>query len=126
MVSHVIEDSINRSAISGYDILRERAREYIHDNLERPDLNVAEIAAHTGASRATLYRAFESLGGVREYISFARLEQAKSMIGAGLPDRGGISNIAYACGFSTPDQLGKSFKKRFGVSPTQFTGGMGR
>lgn len=126
LVSHVIEDSINRSAISGYDILRERAREYIHDNLERPDLNVAEIAAYTGASRATLYRAFESLGGVREYISFARLEQAKSMIGAGPPDRGGISNIAYACGFSTPDQLGKSFKKRFGVSPTQFTGGMGR
>lgn len=122
VVSQVIEDKVYRSAISGYDILRERAREYIHDNIERPDLNVDEIATYTGASRATLYRAFESLGGVRGYISFVRLEQAKSMIGAGSTDRGDISNIAYACGFSSPEQLGKSFKKRFGVSPSQYTG----
>lgn len=122
LASAVIEDNIFRSAGSGYEIVRERAREYIHDNIGRPDLSVVEIAAYAGTSRATLYRVFESLGGVREYISFVRLELAKSMMGGGSPDRGAIANIAYACGFSSPSQFGKSFKNRFGISPTQFAG----
>lgn len=122
LASAVIEDNIFRSAGSGYEIVRERAREYIHDNIGRPDLSIVEIAAYAGTSRATLYRVFESLGGVREYISFVRLELAKSMMGGGSPDRGAIANIAYACGFSSPGQFGKSFKKRFGISPTQFAG----
>ncbi len=121
LTTRLVEDHINSSAISGYDIIRERAREYIHDNITNPELNVNEIAAYAGASRATLYRAFESLGGVREYITFVRVEMARTMLGAGAPDRGGVSKIAYACGFSTPAQLGKAFKTRFGVSPAKFT-----
>ncbi|MEX0343363.1 MAG: helix-turn-helix domain-containing protein [Rhizobiaceae bacterium] len=121
LTSRVFEDHINSSAISGYDIVRERAREYIHDNITNPELGIDEIAAYAGASRATLYRAFRSLGGVREYITFVRVEMARAMIGAGAPDRGGVSKIAYACGFSSPAQLGKSFKTRFGASPTKLT-----
>lgn len=62
LTSKVIEDHIFRTAISGYDIVRERAREYIHDNLASPNLNIGEIAEYVGASRATLYRAFEMPG----------------------------------------------------------------
>ena len=120
VASKVMEENIFRSAVSGYDIVRERAREYIHDNIASPTLTVGEIAAYVGASRATLYRAFDGLGGVRGYITFVRQERAKSLIGYGTPDRGGITNIAYAYGFSSPSKMGKAFKRRYGVSPAQF------
>ena len=120
LASTVVEENIFRSAVTGNDVIRELAREYIHDNIASPNLKVDDIAASVGASRASLYRAFESLGGVREYINFVRLERAKSMIGVGTPDRRGIANIAFACGFTSPGQMGKAFKRRYGISPTQF------
>gem|GEM_PF-6736585 len=42
------------------------------------------------------------------------------MIGAGVMDRGRITRIAYACGFSSSNQMGKAFKSRYGMSPSQF------
>ncbi len=120
VASRVLEDHIHRSAISGHDIVRERAREYIHDNIASPNLGVSEIAAYVGASRATLYRTFESLGGIRHYITLVRVEMARSILGAGQPDRNGIAQVAFACGFSSSNQMIRAFKHHLGVSPTAF------
>lgn len=120
IASKVLEDTIQSSAISGHDIVRERAREYIHDNIASPGLGIAEITAYVGASRATLYRAFESLGGIRHYITLARVEMAKSILGAGQADHAGISQVAFACGFSSSTQMIRAFKHHLGVSPTAF------
>ena len=120
IASKVLEDHIHRSAISGHDIVRERAREYIHDNIASPNLGVTEIAAYVGASRATLYRTFESLGGIRHYITLVRVEMARSILGAGQPDRNGIAQVAFACGFSSSNQMIRAFKQHLGISPTAF------
>lgn len=118
--SRIVEEQILRSARSGYEIIRERAREYIHDNFASPDLQIGDIAAYVGTSRSTLYRSFEGIGGVREYILSIRLEKAKLMIGYGEPERGGLSKIAFACGFGSVGQLSAAFKSRFGVTPTRY------
>ncbi len=117
LASKVFEEHINRSAISGYDVVRARALEYIHDHIANPELNIDEIAAYAAASRSTLYRAFESLGGIRGYITFVRVEMARTKMGVGKLSRGDVSNIAYSCGFSSPEQFSKAFKARLGVSP---------
>ena len=58
-----------------YTLLRIRACAFIDNNLASPDLNIDDIADHVNASRSTLYRAFKELGGVRDYITNARLMQ---------------------------------------------------
>ena len=118
--SRIIEEQILRSAFSGHEIIRERAREYIHDNFASTDLRIDEIASYVGTSRSTLYRSFEGIGGVREYIMSVRLEKAKHLIGYAEPERGWLSKIAFACGFGSVGQLSAAFKTRFGVSPTVF------
>lgn len=117
--SDILEENILNNAVSGYDILRERAREYIHDNITVATLNPTEVAAYVGTSRSTLYRAFQGLGGVQEYINFVRLEHAKGLLGRGAPDRGGVVEVAFQCGYASSQQFAKSFKRRFGISPTQ-------
>ncbi len=117
----VFEDHIDHSAISGLDIIRARALEYIHDNISNPDLDTQQIVAYSAASRATLYRAFESLGGIKAYITFLRVEMARARIGAGILSWGDVSRIACACGFSSPDQLSSAFKTHLGVSPTNYS-----
>ena len=120
LTSRIIEEQVLWSARSGYEIIRERAREYIHDNFASPSLQIGDIAAYVGTSRSTLYRSFEGIGGVREYIMSVRLEAAKLLIGRGTPERSALSNIALACGFDTAGRLRVAFKSRFGVSPTLY------
>lgn len=123
LASQVLQHDIMHSEVSGYDHIRRRAAEYIHDNLAVLDLNISDLADYVGTSRATLYRAFEGLGGVAGYITFVRLEKARALIGLGTLDKGGLSAIAYMCGFSSPVQLSRAFKRVYGISPTQLGGG---
>ncbi len=118
LVSRVIEDHISDSSANGVDIIRERALQYIHENIAKVDLNVKEIAQYACTSRSNLYRAFELLGGVSSYVTNTRVELAHRMIGNS-QDRENLSRIAFSCGFSSSSQLRRAYKKRFGRSPLQ-------
>ena len=93
---------------------------YIQDNLHRSDLSVSEIASFVGVSRATLYRALESVGGIKYFVSRERISRAKAMLKTGNPDRGHISSVAYTTGFASPEQFSKTFKAQTGLTPTKF------
>jgi AraC-like DNA-binding protein len=52
-----------------------------------------------------------------QYLSSIRLERAKRRLSAG---GGTMIQIAYEIGFSTPSQFSAFFRKRTGVSPSQY------
>ena len=116
----VLENVLTNPDTSSHDHLRDRAIEYIRDNLQRADLSVAEVANYVNASRATLYRAFNNVGGLKEFIVSERVNAAQYKLRTGRFDRGFITSVAYNTGFSSPEQFSKVFKARTGVSPTTF------
>ena len=120
VMQRILESALTPQLSSGYSHVRDRATEYIRDNIHRADLSVAEVASYTHVSRATLYRAFESVGGLKHFISDERISVAKSMLRLGHTHRGQISNVAYRSGFTSPEHFSRVFKTHTGLTPTQF------
>lgn len=98
------------------ETLRSRLLDYIDRHLTDPNLNADAVARHFGISRGALYRALEADGGIATVIRERRLNGAF----ARLVRDGGIqiSQIAYAYGFSSPQQFFKAFQRKFGFSPS--------
>ncbi|MDI5982793.1 AraC family transcriptional regulator, partial [Amycolatopsis magusensis] len=55
-------------------------REYIHQRLDDPSLDVDSIAAAHHISRSALYQIFEDEDGVAGYVRRRRLVRAKEML----------------------------------------------
>ncbi|MBF0186771.1 MAG: helix-turn-helix domain-containing protein [Magnetococcales bacterium] len=98
-----------------------RARQFIEDNLDREDLTPALLAQHLGVSRATLYRTFESHGGVAQFIRRRRLNRALKHLVAPPPGilKQRISDIAFSTGFNDSAQFSRLFRNAFGISPSE-------
>lgn len=73
------------------------------------------ICKIVGVSRRTLYRLFETEGGVLHYIQSRRLERIRSIL-ANPSDTRRISEIAAEFGFLRGDHFARVFKQQFGQS----------
>lgn len=83
-----------------------------------PNLSPALVQASLQLSRSSLYRLFEPLGGVRAAILERRLERTiKSLVKSAKP---ALRTIARDHGFQSEEQLTRSFRGRFGLTPHQF------
>jgi len=96
---------------------RDAARRLIEANLGKPNFSVQDILDATGMSRASLYRLFESQGGVARYIQKCRLQQLRSRLDDRAFDGLALAELAPALGFSGESHAGRLFKQAFGVSP---------
>lgn len=121
LVYNVATDTRRSIDQDRYQFLLERGKAYISTYLHEPDLNASAIAKHLNVSRATLYRAFEPAGGVRSAITRQRLDAARRMLQSVPMQRGLISNVAYSCGFASPELFSRAFKAGFGISPSEFS-----
>ncbi len=88
---------------------------YIEDRLTDPQLSVETICRNAAVSRATVYRAFQSAGGVAAYIQRRRLEAAHARIAEG--DGAGMAEIADLFCFSSPAHFSTAFRRYFGYTP---------
>lgn len=96
------------------------ARRFIAKNLSNPKLDVNAVANAIGCSRATLYRVFaEHELTVAAYIREQRLQRFMRMLQA-TDNHISITELAYRCGLPDPINVSKTFRRRFGVSPTDF------
>jgi AraC-like DNA-binding protein len=95
-----------------------QTRHYIERNLHR-ELTTESLCAWLGVSRATLYRLFEPLGGVRAYIQERRLQRCAQALAAAGSSRRPILDIALSCGFNSQAHFSRAFRQRFGITPTQ-------
>lgn len=101
------------------ELLMKRAQEMVEKHLAHAEYSIEDLSRDLGMSRATLYRKITSItgGSPSDFMKNVRLRKAAELLKAGGLS---IAEIAEQVGFNTPGYFTKSFKKRFGVLPTQY------
>lgn len=91
----------------------------LEKNLDNSTFSVEELASCLNISRVQLYRKVKAvLGiGISDYIINFRLEKSKELLKTTSLN---ISEIAYSCGFASPNYFSTSFKNKYGISPKDF------
>ena len=101
----------------GTDPRIERALGFIEENLEEK-LTVQSIATEAAMSPSWFQTAFKTATGrpVFAHVRERRLERARTL----LADRRlSLSQIAYACGFSSHSHMTRLFTAKYGITPTE-------
>jgi signal transduction histidine kinase/DNA-binding response OmpR family regulator len=91
----------------------------LEKNIDNSSFSVEDLASKLSISRVQLYRKVKAvLGiGVGDYINNFRLEKAKELL---MTTTMNISEIAYSCGFASPNYFSTIFKTKFGIPPKDF------
>ena len=90
------------------------------------DLTLGELADVACFSRFHFHRIFSAMAGetITDYIRRVRLQNAASRL-INNP-RDSVTDIAMACGFSSPSVFARAFKEQFGVSASAWRASGGR
>jgi AraC-like DNA-binding protein len=104
---------------TGNQLLRERVRRVIRDNISSARLTPERVARAAGVSRSALYRMLEPEGGVAQYVQRFRL----GLIHAALRDparaRTSIGALAEEFGFHDPSAFSRVFRRTYGHTPRE-------
>jgi signal transduction histidine kinase/CheY-like chemotaxis protein len=94
-------------------------REAIEEHLADPDLDVDRLADAVAVSRSTLYRRLKDEIGTppSEFIRQVRLEHGARLL---REEKGTVSEVAYAVGFSSLSYFSRSFREHVGQSPSEY------
>ncbi|WP_322048983.1 helix-turn-helix domain-containing protein [Paraburkholderia sp. J67] len=95
-----------------------QVRRYIDENLYETALTPDEVLRASPLSRPTLYRLFESEGGLAAYIRNRRLSQAAEDLRR-YPHKP-VVEIAYGLGFGSPSDFNRAFRRAYEMSPLDF------
>ncbi|KZL26161.1 helix-turn-helix domain-containing protein [Pseudovibrio sp. Ad37] len=100
------------------DTRLKRVEEFVEDHLAR-QMSMSDLAACVDLSAGFFNRAFKGATGKtpHDYVVERRVARARKLLGA---PHSTLSQVAYACGFSSHAHMSSTFKKRLGVTPTQF------
>jgi DNA-binding response OmpR family regulator len=95
---------------------------WVDSHLAAPDLSVDRFAEVMGYGRSTFYTKLKTLTGQtpNEYIKERRLQKAYELLA---DEHVTVAEAAYQVGMATPQYLSTTFKKRFGITPTQYQKG---
>ena len=99
----------------------ERARQYIMDNYQDPNLSVEQICRYLHMSPAYFSTMFKKATGQTyvAYLTDIRLNKAVELLNK-TDDKTYV--IASRVGYQEQNYFSYVFKKKFGVSPTKFRG----
>ncbi|MCI6427992.1 MAG: response regulator [Rikenellaceae bacterium] len=95
----------------------------IRENIANSELGNDFLAERMSMSTSTLVRKIRKLLNTspNNYIRNVRLVSAAEMLKQG--EGANITDICYACGFSTVSYFSKCFKDKFGSTPSEFASG---
>ncbi|WP_395448665.1 helix-turn-helix domain-containing protein [Aminobacter sp. UC22_36] len=122
LISASLSAAVSGNDATGADLVGgslQAIQSYIERNLNNEALSPEMVMRHFGLSRSALYRTFEALGGVAEYIRDRRLDRAFLRLTSAGTGRGGVSKLAFACGFSSEAAFSRAFRLRFGMPPRE-------
>jgi AraC family transcriptional regulator len=99
---------------------RKRAIDYLQSRLGEPVMPM-EVAAAVRLSPSHFCTAFRQSFGMppHRWLMARRIERAKALLAAPGP-LVSISEVALACGFATSAHFAAAFRRRVGVSPSQW------
>ena len=102
------------------ELFMQRARQQVLNHLEDDDYDRDALASDMGASASTLYNKLRAIANINvtTFIRSIRMDEAKR-IATENPDIR-ISDLAYRVGFRDPRYFSTTFKKHFGMQPTEF------
>lgn len=85
----------------------------------QPCVTAAAVAAVLGCSRAQLYRVFAARDDtIAGHLQQLRMQRATALLGA--RPQLVIGTIALRCGYAEPAAFAKAFRRRFGMTPTDW------
>ena len=96
----------------------ENAISYIKDNLTS-DLSLSAIAEYSGFSPIHFHNCFKASTGrtLREFVEEQRIKKAVNML---ITTDKTLTEIAYACGFSSQSYFSFAFKRRMKLTPREY------
>ncbi|OXC75661.1 Transcriptional regulator, AraC family [Caballeronia sordidicola] len=103
-------------------MLRAQASSYIERHLLDADLGPAALCKVLKISRTALYGLFAESGGVAKRVRDRRLDEALRRLTAPRHARERIAEISYSVGFVSETTFNRSFKERFGCTPSEARG----
>lgn len=91
----------------------------VMDNIAEQDFDVQRICDQTKLGRTVLYQKVKVITGVTlgEFIMGVRLKRAVTIM---LTKDFSVTELAHMVGIKSPSYFTKSFKKKFGKTPTEF------
>ena len=106
----------NQGLRSRDELLLEKLRQIVLENLQNEQFSVEELSQTIGVSRSQLHRKLKKLTkkSISQFIREIRLEKALELLRA---DVASVSEIAYQVGFSSPTYFNSSFRNYFGYPP---------
>ena len=92
--------------------------ECVKKGIENGKFSIETIASDVCLSRSQLNRRVKAITGVttQQYVNRVRLEQARELLADPTLQ---VSEVAYQCGFDDVASFSRSFRRAFGVSPSQ-------
>lgn len=113
----IIPENITRNPLD--EAFMQQVLDYVHAHLDEEELSVESLGAAVNMSRSNLFRKIKAITGQTpiELIYHIRLTRAMELL---LERKHNISEIAWEVGFKTASSFTKSFKKKFGKSPTDY------
>ncbi|MFC0211506.1 response regulator [Paenibacillus chartarius] len=99
--------------------IADAAKSYIETSFGNPELGVESVAQHLYINSSYLRSVFKKEAGttVGDYIVGVRLQKAKELIRTGQIK---LADIAEMVGYNDPGYFSKSFKKHFGMTPSEY------
>lgn len=117
----LIKPTIHYKNIQVVGSLKHKAERFILENLSKTSLSPQVVADHIGVSLRHLYRLFiNDQTSVNKFIQIRRLERIKCELKDLKNNKLSITEIAFKWGFGDSAHFSKTFKKVYGISPSQF------
>jgi AraC-like DNA-binding protein len=97
-----------------------KALEIVEKYIDDPLFNVEKMAEEMHMSRASLHRKLKSIAGISpsDFIRSVRLKRAAALLRKKVDS---ITQVGFMVGFDDQSHFSRSFKKQFGVSPSEYT-----
>lgn len=114
------------SPASGREEVARRARAYIDRHLQDPDLSVEQVATVLGCTSRYLHKIFEGSESVSRYIWNKRLDLCRCQMEEQPESEQTLTDLAFEFGFNSSSHFSRSFRERFGTTPSAYLARMQR
>jgi signal transduction histidine kinase/DNA-binding response OmpR family regulator len=97
-----------------------KALQVVEKHISNPGFDVVSFSKEMAMSQSTLYRKLKTITGesTNNFIKDLRLKQAANLLGK---NDLAVSEVSLMVGFDDPAYFAKSFKQKFGKSPSEYS-----